>query len=240
MPPVRLSLFAMLLVPAAGRGAEPAVDYRAQVRPILRERCYACHGALQQKAKLRLDSGALIRKGGTSGPAVVPGKPDESELLTRVAAQGDDTRMPPEGHPLKPEQIALLRRWVSEGAAVPADDKPEADPRDHWSFRTPTRPPVPELSTQYSVLSNPIDRFVAAGWEKHKLKPVGPADKRVLLRRAYLDLIGLPPTPEQAAAFLADTAPDAYDKNYEQKHTAHQYGERWLQHIKHNRRYTYK
>jgi hypothetical protein len=211
-------------VPAAGRSAEPPVDYRTQVRPILQERCYACHGALKQQAKLRLDSGALIRTGGKTGPAVVPGKPDESELLARVAAKDDDTRMPPEGHPLKPEQIALLKRWVAEGATVPADDKPEADLRDHWAFRTPIRPPVP-------AAGHSIDAFVAATWAEKGLKPVGPADKRVLFRRVYLDLIGLPPTPEQTAAFLADTSPDAYEKVVDQLLASPQYGERWGRHF---------
>jgi mono/diheme cytochrome c family protein len=226
MPPVRSAALLLLLVPAAGRGAEPAVDYRTQVRPILQQRCYACHGALKQQAKLRLDSGSRMRKGGSSGPVLVPGKPDESELLTRVTAKEGDTRMPPEGHPLKPEQIAILKRWVAEGATVPADDKPEADPRDHWAFRTPQRPPLPD-----SAFRNPIDRFVAAKWAEQGLKPVGPAGKRVLLRRVYLDLIGLPPTPEQTAAFLADTSTDAYEKVVDELLASPQYGERWGRHF---------
>src|SRR5205814_2194686 len=136
-----------------------------------------------------------------------------------------DTRMPPEGHPLTDKQISVLRTWVEQGAKAPADDRPEPDPRDHWGFRTPVRPPVPKLSTQYSVLSNPVDAFVAAKWSEKGLKPVAPADKRILLRRVYLDLIGLPPTAEQYEAFVADTSPDAYEKVVDHLLASPAYGE---------------
>ncbi|MBY0512909.1 MAG: PSD1 and planctomycete cytochrome C domain-containing protein [Gemmataceae bacterium] len=220
MPPTRLALLAALVLPASGFAAEP-VDYRRDVKPVLQERCYACHGALKQNAKLRVDSGAGMVKAGV----VVPGKPDESELIARVSAADADVRMPPEGHPLKPEQVAKLRAWVEQGAKVPADDRPEPDPRDHWSFRPPVRPPLPTNTR------NPIDAFVAAEWQKRGLKPVGFADKRLLLRRVYLDLIGLPPTAEQYDAFVKDTAPDAYDKVVTQLLASPQYGERWGRHF---------
>ncbi|HUR54199.1 MAG TPA: PSD1 and planctomycete cytochrome C domain-containing protein, partial [Gemmataceae bacterium] len=196
------------------------VDYRKDIRPILQERCYACHGALKQKAKLRLDSGAGMLK----GEVVVPGKASESELITRVSAKEEDGRMPPEGHPLKPEQISLLKSWIEQGAKVPADDAPEPDPRDHWSFRPAQRPKVPGPG-------NPIDAFVSAEWAKRGLKPVAPADKRILLRRVYLDLIGLPPTTEQIDAFLKDTSPTAYEKVVDQLLASPQYGERWGRHF---------
>src|SRR5262245_9403709 len=108
-------LFAVLVVAAPASGADP-VDYRKDIRPVLQERCYACHGALKQNAKMRLDSGAGMLKAGV----VVPGKPDESELLARVSSADPDTRMPPEGHPLKPEQVAKIRAWIEQGAKVPA------------------------------------------------------------------------------------------------------------------------
>jgi hypothetical protein len=230
MRPLCLSLAAVLAAPIIGVAADP-VDYRRDVKPILQERCYACHGALKQQAKLRLDSGALVLKGGTGGPVVAPGKPAESELLTRVASKDDEVRMPPEGHPLTDKQISVLRAWVEQGARFPADDKPELDPRDHWAFRTPVRPPVPTLSTRYSVLSNPVDAFVATEWQKRGLKPVAPADKRLLLRRVYLDLIGLPPTAEQYEAFLKDASPDAYEKVVDRLLASPQYGERWGRHF---------
>ena len=196
------------------------VDYRKDVRPLLQERCYACHGALKQEAKLRLDSGAAMVK----GEVVVPGKPGESSLLDRVSAKEDEGRMPPEGHPLKPEQIALLKSWIEQGAKVPADDAPETDPRDHWAFRPVTRPSVPGSG-------NPIDAFVSAEWKRRGLTPVAPADKRTLLRRVYLDLIGLPPTTAQIDAFLKDTSPTAYEGVVEQLLASPQYGERWGRHF---------
>src|SRR6185437_1262768 len=133
-----LSLFAVLLagsVPAA----EP-LDYDRQVKPILKARCYACHGALKQKAGLRLDTGASIRRGGDGGPAVVSGQSAESPLIERVTASDSAERMPPEGSPLTAEQVGLLRAWIDQGARSPADERPEADPRRHWAFVAPVRP----------------------------------------------------------------------------------------------------
>lgn len=215
-----LILTFLFAIPAAATAADP-VDYRKDIRPILQERCYACHGSLAQKAKLRVDSAANMLKAG----AIVPGKPGDSELIIRVSSGNDETRMPPEGHPLKPEQIAKLKAWVEQGAKVPADDAQEPDPRDHWSFRTPVRQTVPKGS------ANPIDAFVASEWAKRGLTPVPPADKRVLLRRVYIDLIGLPPTVEQTEAFLKDTSPQAYEKVVDQLLASPQYGERWGRHF---------
>jgi len=210
-----------LLVLALLAAASPirAQDYRKDVQPLLRERCYACHGVLQQKAKLRLDTAAAMVKAG----AVTPGKAADSELIARVTA-ADDTRMPPEGHALTAAQVAKLRAWIDAGATAPADDRPEPDPRDHWAFRPVVKPAVPGAG-------NPIDAFVAAGYAKHKLAPVGPAEKRVLLRRVYLDLIGLPPTPAQADAFEKDTRPDAYERVVDALLASPQYGERWGRHF---------
>jgi mono/diheme cytochrome c family protein len=217
---MRPILFILLLAPPAAPAADP-VDYGRDVKPLLRDRCYACHGALAQKAKLRLDTGAAMLKAG----AVVPGKPADSELVLRVSSENEATRMPPEGHPLKPAEVAKLRAWVEQGAKVPADDAPEPDPRDHWAFRPVTRPKVPGRG------ANPIDAFVAAGWAKHGLTPAPPADKRVLLRRVHLDLTGLPPTPDEVAAFLQDDAPDAYEKVVDKLLASPRYGERWGRHF---------
>src|SRR5262245_52709568 len=175
---MRLLCLSLLLLPAAASAAEP-VDYRKDIKPVLQERCYACHGALAQKAKLRVDSGANLIKGGV----IMPGKPGDSELVLRVSSTNDAQRMPPEGHPLKPEQIEKIKAWIAQRAKVPDDHKPDPDPRDHWSFHTVVRPPVPEPKGQH-----PIDAFVRAKWTEKGLTPVGPAEKRVLLRRVYLDL----------------------------------------------------
>src|SRR4051812_33162432 len=164
-------LSALLLSPAASAAAEP-IDFRKDVRPVLQERCYACHGALAQKAKLRVDSGANLLKAG----AIVPGKPGDSELVLRMSADNEAQRMPPEGHPLKPEQIEKIKLWIEQGAKVPPDDAPDPDPRDHWSFRAPVRPPLP-VSREPKASANPIDAFIQAKWSEKGLKPVAAADK---------------------------------------------------------------
>jgi mono/diheme cytochrome c family protein len=224
-----MRFFALLFLVALAPRATAAgpVDYRKDIKPLLQERCYACHGSLAQKGKLRVDSGANMVKGG----AVVPGQPAESELVRRVTAADDETRMPPEGHPLKPEQVAKLTAWVEQGAKVPADDAQEPDPRDHWAFRPPVRPPLPEARNPKHENRNEIDRFVTAEWARRGLEPVKPADKRVLLRRVYIDLTGLTPTPAQAEAFLSDTSPNAYEKVVDQLLASPQYGERWGRHF---------
>ncbi len=215
-----LSIPILLLLSASAFAGDP-VDYKKDIRPLLQERCFACHGVLAQKSKLRVDSVANLLK----ADAVVPGKPGESELIARVSSADDATRMPPEGHPLKPEQIAKLKAWIDQGAKASADDAQEPDPRDHWSFRTPLRPVVPKGK------ANPIDAFVATEWAKRGLEPVAPADKRLLLRRVYIDLIGLPPTAEQTDAFLKDAAPDAYEKVVDGLLASPKYGERWGRHF---------
>jgi hypothetical protein len=201
------------------------MDYLRDIKPILRERCYACHGSLQQKAGLRLDTVALMRQGGDRGPAIVPGHMDDSVLIDRVATKVQSRLMPPEGHPLTSAQIASLRAWIAQGATGPADEKPEADPRAHWSFRPRTRPPVPAGSH-----ANPIDRFLADTWKRKALRPAPPADHATLIRRLYLDLTGLPPTREQLHAALSDRSPLAYEKLVDQLLASPAHGERWGRH----------
>src|SRR5581483_91366 len=133
---------AFLLLGAAVR-ADDSVDYAKQIKPVLQARCYACHGALKQKGGLRLDTAALAIKGGETGPAITPGDVADSAILERVSATEDSQRMPPEGEPLKPAEIAALRAWIAQGAKAPADETPERDPRDHWAFKAPTRPALP-------------------------------------------------------------------------------------------------
>src|SRR5262249_819067 len=151
-----------------------------------------------------------IRKGGDTGPAIVAGRSAESLLVERITGSNGVRRMPPqsEGEPLTDRQIARIRAWIDQGALAPVDEKPELDPRDHWAFRPPVRPQAPRVQNA-SWVRNPIDAFLAAEHEKRGLRPQPTADKRMLLRRVYLDLIGLPPTREELAAFLADTSPGA-------------------------------
>src|SRR5260221_6514069 len=130
----------LLLLAGLGLGGNPPsgdVDYVRDIKPILAGRCYACHAAIKQKGSLRLDTAALVREGGASGPAVIPRKAAESLLLKHVLGEGKLTRMPPEeaGEALKPAQVAVIRKWIEQGASGPKDEKPELDPREHWAFK---------------------------------------------------------------------------------------------------------
>jgi hypothetical protein len=219
MPRWFLALAAVCVAPPAARAAD-AVDYLRDIKPVLKERCYACHGALKQKGKLRLDTVALATTGGRSGPAITPGKAG-SLLLERVCDTDDRTRMPPEGQPLSAAEIKLLKAWIEQGAKGPKDEAPELDPSKHWAFQPVSRPKVPQGS------ANPIDAFLQAKWQEKGLKPVAEADKATLLRRVYLDLVGVPPTRDELLAFLKDDAPDAYEKAVDTLLASPQYGERW-------------
>ena len=225
-----LALGLALLGTVSVRGAAPAVDYAKEIKPLLRERCYACHGALKQNNGLRLDTADLMKRGGKHGSALVARKPELSLLLIKVSATDLSERMPPEGDALKPEQIELLRRWIAAGAPAPKDEKPEPSPSDHWAFRPVVRPPVPKIGHRPSAISNPIDAFINSRLAAAKLTPLPPAEKRVLLRRVYLDLTGLPPTREELHAFLADTSPDAYERVVDRLLNSPQHGERWARH----------
>ncbi len=226
----RLSLLLALAITTAGGSAFAApVDYIRSIKPILATRCYACHGALKQKHNLRVDTAALLKQGGDSGPALVSGDSRKSLLMQYLTGARAGKRMPPasEGDPLPEREIALFRAWIDQGAPAPADEKPEPDPRDHWAFRPPVRPAVPRV---HSPGRNPVDAFLAAEQEKRGLTPQPAAERAVLLRRVYLDLIGLPPTHDELGAFLADQSPDAYEKVVDHLLASSQYGERWGRH----------
>ncbi len=216
--------------------AEP-VDYLRDIKPILKERCFACHGALKQQAKLRLDTGASIRQGGDGGPAVVATKPANSPLIERITSTDASTRMPAEGRPLTAEQITLIKNWIEQGARSPDNELPEPDPREHWAFKKPVRAAVPDISNlKFQIsnlkadLRNEVDAFVLAKLAECGLTPRPLAEKHVLLRRVYLDLIGLPPTREELQAFLADDSPSAYETVVDRLLRDPRYGERWARH----------
>ena len=219
---------------AAETSAAADVDYETQIRPLLRARCLTCHGPLRQQGGLRIDTAAALLKGGDSGPAIEPGKVDASELIARVASTEESIRMPPEGNALTTEEVALLTRWIAAGAPRPEDETPDLSPSDHWAFRVPVRPAVPARPASISERSvwsdSPIDAFIARRHQAEGLTPQPRAEKHVLLRRLYLDLIGLPPTPEQLAAFLADDSADAWGKVVDQLLDSPHYGERWGRH----------
>ncbi len=211
--------------------ADRPVDFVRDVRPILARRCLECHGPEKQKGGLRLDRKADAAKGGDSGSAFEAGHSDESEMVLRAASADETERMPPKGDPLTAVEVGILRAWIDGGAPWPegnAGDVASAA-RDHWAFRAPTRPEPPQVADAAWV-RNPIDRFVLARLEKEGLPPSPEADKVTLIRRLSLDLIGLPPTPEEVDAFLADQAPDAYERLVDRLLASPHYGERWGRH----------
>ncbi len=204
------------------------VDYLRQVKPLLKSRCYACHGVLKQESGLRLDSSEFIRRGGESGPAIAPGKSQSSLLISAITGTNDVTLMPQEGKRLEPEQVALLRDWIDQGAVAPPD-LPPPDPRDHWAFRPPIRPPIPDGAGLGRSL-NPIDAFVDRTIQQQGLRPLPPAPPHVLLRRVYIDLVGIPPSRDELRAFLSDREEGAYERAVDRLLASPQYGERWARH----------
>src|SRR5262245_50419955 len=140
-----LAFAASFLVFVAPLSAQEAVDYLRDIKPVFKERCFACHGVLKQNAKLRVDTVELMRRGGKRGAVIVAGQPDKSVLLERLSANEDSERMPPEGKPLTPMQLALVRKWIAQGAPAPANEEPETDPRAHWAFKPPVRPSLPAV-----------------------------------------------------------------------------------------------
>ena len=195
-----------------------AVDYEKEIKPLMKERCYACHGALKQKADLRLDTAVAMRKGGDNGD-ILAGAP--SLLLQRVTTPDKADRMPPEGEGsmLTTEQVAKLQAWLAAGAPSPAQEKPEDDPRAHWAYQPP------------KSSGRPLDALLAARLVSKNLKPQAEATPEIWLRRVYLDLIGLPPSAEQVTFFLQDTSLPARRRVVDELLATPQYGERWARHF---------
>ncbi len=223
-------LLAMLVWLAIGRCglAIDANHYAAKVRPVLQQRCFACHAVLKREAGLRLDTAAFIKQGGDSGAAIAVDKVDSSLLLARITSTDQEMRMPPEGEPLTSEQISVIRDWIAAGAPAPANEVAETDPREHWAFKSPLRPAVPTLSDM--SYHNPIDVFLERARQAVGVRPVAQVSKDVLLRRVYLDLIGLPPNIEELEAFAADPSPRALETVVDRLLDSPHYGERWGRH----------
>jgi hypothetical protein len=213
---------------------ETAAFFENQVRPLLAGSCFKCHGPKKQQGGLRLDSRAALLQGGDNGPVVVPGAPEKSRLIQAVRQTGD-LKMPPQ-QKLTPAQIAALVRWVKMGApwagaqaATTRGGAITAEERQFWSFQPVRNPPVPAVKDTAWPLSE-VDRFILARLEAKGLRPVRVADKCPLIRRATFDLIGLPPTPAEVNAFLADSSPDAFARVVERLLASPAYGERWGRH----------
>jgi mono/diheme cytochrome c family protein len=214
-------------LPAAASGP---VDFAKDVQPIFAKACYECHGEKKQKSDFRLDDRDAAMKGGETGKAaVIPGKSAESPLILRVAGTNPDEVMPPKGDKLTAAQIGILRAWIDQGAKWPEELAHPKKKQDHWAFKAPVKPAVPEPKKP-AWARNAIDKFILARLEKEELTPSLEADRVTLLRRLSLDLIGLPPTVEEVDAFLLDNRPDAYEQQVERLLKSPHYGERWGRH----------
>ncbi|WP_254511759.1 PSD1 and planctomycete cytochrome C domain-containing protein [Anatilimnocola floriformis] len=222
----------LLLCSRAAIAEQPftANDYAARIKPVLKERCFACHGALKQEGSLRVDSVANLLKGGDSGSSLKASDVAASLLLNKITAKEESERMPPEGEPLKPAEIEAIRAWIAAGSPAPENEQAERDPRDHWAFKAPIKAPLPMVKNE-AWAKNPIDAFIAAEHDKRGIVPQKPTDKRLWLRRVTLDLIGLPPTSEEMGAFLADDSATAHDKVVDGLLQRPEYGERWGRHL---------
>ena len=230
---------AYVVAAAAGtRGDDVAGLFEREIRPYLAERCYGCHSTSGKREDgLALDWSGGIREGGFSGPAVVPGKPEES-LLLKALRQEEDLPMPKGGPKPSAEVVASFTRWIAAGAPDPRTKPPSAEElaretsweavfarrKAWWSLQPITRPAVPAGGP------HPIDAFIQAGLAAQGLTPSPSADRATLLRRLSFDLVGLPPTPEEIDAFVADTSPDAYEKVVDRLLASPRYGERWGRH----------
>ncbi len=239
----------LLLFAAAGTlpAQSPAEFFEKQVRPLLAEHCFECHGpkAEDPGGNLRISGRKALLAGGDSGPAIVPGKPDQSLLLEAVT-HSDRFEMPPD-RKLQPREIDVLRRWIQQGAYWPPADvsRPgtgaESDSRssktfsvarrraEHWCWQPIGRPEPPSVQ-QATWPANPIDRFILARLEAEGLSPAPPADRVTLIRRLTFDLTGLPPTPQEIDAFLADRRPDATDRLIDRLLASPTFGEKWARH----------
>ncbi|NBR85715.1 MAG: DUF1553 domain-containing protein [Verrucomicrobia bacterium] len=231
-----LLLFPVFALPAAELKSTPLdlrqlppvaagpVDFVKDIQPLLAAKCHACHGLEKQKGGLRLDIKAAALAGGDHGPVVIPGKSAESKLVHAVARLTPDGAMPPkEAERFSPAEIGRIRAWIDAGAIWPDDGKVAVKKSDHWAYQPVKRPTVPSAG-------NAIDAFVRARLVKEKLAPSPEADRPTLIRRLSLDLLGLPPRPEEVRAFVNDKSPNAYEKLVDRLLASPHFGERWARH----------
>lgn len=226
-PAVVVAMHMAAMLSAGASDPQPAtrqpIGYFESIKPLFAIHCLNCHDSEKQKGGLRLDISKGALEGGNSGsPAIVPGASGQSELIRRITSNDPDEKMPPKGTRFTEKEVALIRRWIDEGAKWPDRD-------EYWAFLPPREPVLPALSGS-AVSGNPVDRFINARLETAKIAPVPPADPRTLLRRVYADLLGIPPSPEEAELFLRDPSPGAYEKLIDRLLSDSRYGERWARH----------
>jgi len=196
------------------------VNFDQQVKPILNAKCTGCHGGVKRKGDLSFLNRTMALKKGKSGEfAITPGKPHESSIFHRISTQDESDRMPPEGSPLEADEIKIIEQWIKEGAVWP----------EHWAYQSYDKPQIPKVNNA-SWMKNEVDAFILNNLEKHKVTPSDPATKPTLIRRLYLDLHGLIPTPEKVKAFMEDKSPEAYENLVNELLRSPHFGERWGRH----------
>lgn len=226
----------ILVAALAARAADATVDsqfFETKIRPVLVETCYKCHSAEAERVKggLLLDTREGLLKGGESGAAIVPGDPEKSRLIVALRYKDEQLQMPPKEQ-LPAEVVANFEKWVKAGAPDPRTAKiakVSATATNHWAFQSVKNRPAPKVKNRKWV-KQPIDAYVLSDLEERRIEPSPPADKRGLLRRATFDLTGLPPTPDEIAAFVADDSPDAFEKVVDRLLKSPAFGERWGRH----------
>ena len=222
------SLVALLAVAARAAAADDAL-FESAIRPVLVDACFRCHGGERVSGGLRVDSREALVSGGDSGPAIVPGDPAKSLLIEAIARHDDVSAMPPElDKALLPEQVAAFERWIGADALWP-EAAAAFEVEGHWAFAPVADPPLPQVADE-AWCQTTIDRFIRARQEEAGGVPLPRASRRTLIRRATFDLTGLPPTPAEIEAFLADVAPDAFEKVVERLLASSAYGEKWARH----------
>ena len=228
------TVFLLALLSTVSAAAK-TISFSKDIQPILQSSCWKCHGASIQLSKLDLRTREAALKGGEKGPAVIPGKAEESRLFRLVS--GIEKPAMPMDSKLTAEQVAAIKDWIDQGAqwdnstaAAAAVSGPSEDMaitpemKQYWAFQKPARRPIPP------GYRHPIDAFLHAAWSQKGLKPAPKADKITLVRRAYFDLLGLPPTPAEVAEFVNDTSTDAWEELIDRLLASPHYGERWGRH----------
>ena len=200
------------------------IDFSAQVKPILNKRCISCHGGVKRNADFSLLFRHEALDTTESGKAaIIPGDPDHSEMIRRITSTNPEERMPYKEEPLSAEEINILKQWIKEGAEW----------GDHWAYLQPKKVEVPSIELlsgfhfEDDWAKNEIDYFILEKLKRENVSPSAQADKATLIRRVYMDIIGLPPTPEQAAAFMKDGSDAAYEKVVDELLASPHFGERW-------------
>jgi hypothetical protein len=219
----------LLVISTAPVRAEgkPGLSFERDILPVFKSRCFSCHDGRKQTAGYRLDVRSLAFKGGESNKrAIVPGKPADSDLYRRIISDDAEVQMPPSGKRLTAQQIAAIKAWIEAGAGWPDALANEAGGARHWAFVPPKRPALPAVRNEKSI-RNAIDCFILTRLEKDRLSFAPEADRVTLVRRLYLDLVGLPPSPEDVDAFVRDRSPDAYEKLVDRLLASPAHGERW-------------